>query len=252
MAVTGTMIVTSVIFFEVARTRWRWPLGKAVPLLILFMCFDVPFFGASLFKFTDGGFVPVLIGALLFAIMFTWKRGWTLYRERITRSAPPLDRFILDGAASGVLRTPGVGIFVSGGIDGTPPVLSAFVGRIRALPECVVILTMTTSRSPHAMEIKLESLTAGLYRMSICTGFMDRPNVRAALAVAIERYTLPIDLAGVTYYLGHHTFLATSSGRMGRRSEWLFALLARNARPATEHFGIPSHQVVELGSLIDL
>ncbi|HEX4403786.1 MAG TPA: KUP/HAK/KT family potassium transporter [Polyangia bacterium] len=253
LAVTGTMVITSLIFFEVTRRAWRWPLWKSVPLVALFLSFDVPFFGATLSKLTEGGFIPVLIGLALFVVMFTWKRGWTLYRARLASNAERLDRlFVDDGAGRDVARVAGAGIFVSGEVDGVPPVLSSFLDRIRALPEQVVVLKLATLRAPHAMEIELETLDGGLHHLSIKNGFMDRPDVPAALAQAIARHGLPIDMNDVTYYLGHHTFAATSAGKMGRASEWLFSLLARNARPATEHFGIPPDQVVEIGSLIDL
>jgi KUP system potassium uptake protein len=253
LAVTGTMVITSLIFFEVTRTAWRWPLWKSVPLVALFLSFDVPFFGATLSKFAEGGFIPVLIGLALFVVMFTWKRGWTLYRAHLSSNADRLDQlFVGDGAGKDVARVAGAGVFVSGEVDGVPPVLSSFLDRIRALPEHVVVLKIATLRAPHALETELETLDGGLHHLSIKNGFMDRPDVPAALAAAIERHGLPIDPRDVTYYLGHHTFAATSAGKMSRASEWLFALLARNARPATEHFGIPSDQVVEIGSLIDL
>jgi KUP system potassium uptake protein len=253
VAVTGTMVITSVIYFEVTRTTWRWPLWKAVPPLLLFLSFDLPFFTATLFKFGEGGFVPVLIGLVFFVVMFTWRRGWDLYREHVVSNAPPLDHFISDGAGKGVARVPGTGVFVIGDLDGVPPVLSNLATRIRVLPERVVLLGIITMRMPRsALEVRLETLDDGIYRLSIPYGFMDRPDVPGALAAAVARFKLPIDLDDVTYYLPRQTFVATSAGQMGRASEWLFALLARNARSVTDHLGIPWQRVVEIGSPIDL
>jgi KUP system potassium uptake protein len=252
VAVTGTMVITSLVFFEVTRKTWRWPLWKSVPLLVLFLSFDLPFFGATLSKIAEGGYVPVFVGTLFFAVMVTWKRGWTLYREQLATRAPALDRLFRDGSGANVARIPGTGVFVSGDVEGVPPVLSNLIERTHGVPQRVVLVSLRTLREPHAFETDLEALDDGVYRLTVQTGFMDRLNVPAALAQAAERLRLDVDLATVTYYLGHHTFMATSAGRMGRAPEWLFALLTRNARPATEHYGIPSHQVIEIGALIDL
>jgi KUP system potassium uptake protein len=252
VAVTGTMVITSLVFFEVTRRTWRWPFWRSVPLLVLFLSFDLPFFGATLSKVAEGGYVPVLVGLAFFAVMMTWKRGWTLYREELATRAQTLDRFFRDGGGKNVTRIPGTGVFVSGEIEGVPPVLSNLVERTHGLPQRVILVSLRTLREPHALETTLETLDDGIYRLSVQTGFMDRPDVPAALAEAAARSKLALDLSDVTYYLGHHTFLATSAGRMGRAPEWLFALLTRNARPATEHFGIPSDQAIEIGAPIDL
>ncbi|MEP6652311.1 MAG: KUP/HAK/KT family potassium transporter [Myxococcales bacterium] len=253
LAVTGTMAITSLIYFEVTRATWRWPLWKAVPPLVLFLAFDLPFLTATLFKFAEGGFVPVLIGLGVFAVMLTWKRGWNLYRQQLAAKVPPLDRFVSEGAGKGVVRAPGTGVFVVGDLGGVPPVLSDLVTRIRVLPERVVLLSLTTNRAPHSAEAPtLEKLESGIYRLAVVRGFMDRPDVPGALADAVGRFGLPIDLGDVTYYLSRHTFVATSAGSMGRVSEWLFAFLTRNARPVTDHLAIPWQQVVEIGSPIDL
>jgi KUP system potassium uptake protein len=252
LAVTGTMAITSLIYFEVTRTTWRWPLWKAVPPLVLFLSFDLPFFTATMFKFREGGFVPVLIGAGFFGVMFTWRRGWNLYREQVADSLAPLDRFLSEGAGKGVTRVPGIGVFVTRAPQGVPPVLSDLVTRIRALPQRVVLLSVTTTRTPHGTDARLETAEAGIYRVTVSCGFMDRPDVPRALGAAVKRFNLPFDLNDVTYYLGRHTFVATSAGHMGKYSEWLFAFLTRNSRSPTDHFGIPWQQVVEIGSRIDL
>jgi KUP system potassium uptake protein len=252
LAVTGTMAITSLIYFEVTRTTWRWPLWKALPLLILFLSFDLPFFTATLFKFPDGGFVPVLIGLGFFTVMFTWKRGWNLYREQLASSLAPLDRFVSEGAGKGATRVPGTGVFVTREVDGVPPVLSELVTRIGVLPQRVVVLSMATTRDPRGSDARLETADGGIYRLIVSNGFMERPDVPGALRAAVARFELPIDPDDVTYYLGRHTFVATSAGRMGRSSEWLFALLTRNSRSPTDHFRIPWQQVVEIGSRIDL
>ena len=254
IAVTGTMAITSIVFFEVTRTTWKWPLTRGVPLLVLFLSFDLPFFVANLFKFVDGGYVPVLIGLGFFVVMMNWKRGRRIYLDLVARAAPPWDVFLRELDAKLGARIPGAAVFLAGPMSGVPAVLLHHVERIRALPETVLLLTVETTHVPYEQDdaMRLEPLGNGFSRLTVRRGFMDSPNVPRALKLAISRFGLPIDLARVTYYLGRETFLATSAGKMGSVSETLFAFLARNARPATTHFCIPPEQVVEIGSQIDL
>jgi KUP system potassium uptake protein len=257
IAVTGTMVITSIVFFEVTRTTWRWPLWKALPLLLLFLSFDVPFFAANLLKLPDGGFVPLLIGAVAFAIMATWKRGRRIYRERLARDSKPVEQLLAGRDHAGehhTARCPGAGIFLSSNPEGFPPVVLNLVQRVRILPEIVVLLTMDVLHVPHAAdsEIDVRDLGSGIYRVLVKQGFMDPSDVPRALQRAVTRFALPVDLATATYYIGRDSFLATSAGQMGRVSEWFFALLTRNARSSTDHFHIPPQQVVEIGSRIDL
>jgi KUP system potassium uptake protein len=254
IAVTGTMVITSLIYFEVTRCTWRWPLWRSIPLLVLFLSFDVPFFVANLFKFIDGGYVPVLVAAALTVVMITWNRGRRIYAARVATMAPACNVFVADLPTTVAARTPGCAIFLTGRVTGVPLSLVHYVGRIRALPETVVLLTIDVVHQPHASDdaVTFETLGAGLVRLTIERGFMDVPNVTPLLERAIARFSIPVDLAGVTYCLGRETFLATSAGSMGTLSETLFAFLVRNARPATAHFRIPPEQVIEIGLQIDL
>ena len=254
IAVTGTMALTSIVYFEVTRTTWNWALWKSLPLVVLFLSFDVPFLVANLFKFTEGGYVPVLVGAFVFVLMVIWKTGRRIYREHVAAICPPIEQFLAKLPGKLAARIPGSAVFLSGPGVGTPLVLVHHVQRIRALPECVVLLSMQVTHTPRedAGGIRSESLGQGFYRVVVPLGFMDIPDVPRALSLAVERFALPLALSDTTYYVGRETFLATSAGRMGRLSERLFAFLARNADSAPAHFGIPPEQVVEIGSQIDL
>ena len=254
IAVTGTMVITSLIFFEVTRCTWRWPLWKSVPLLVLFLSFDVPFFAANLFKFVDGGYVPVLVAAVLTVVMITWNRGRRIYGERAATIAPPPDVFLAELPGKLASRVPGCGIFLTGQLTGVPLSLVHYVGRIHVLPENVLLLTIDVVHTPHAPAdaMRLEPLGEGIVRLTIERGFMDAPHVAPLLEVAIARFGLHVDPRTVTYCLGRETFLATSAGSMGKFSETLFAFLVRNARSATSHFQIPPEQVIEIGLQIDL
>ncbi len=147
IAVTGTMAITSIVYFEVTRTTWKWPMWKAVPLLVLFLSFDLPFFGANLFKFVDGGYVPILIGLGFFTVMMNWKRGRRIYLELIASTAPPWDVFLREVDAKIGVRLSGAAVFLAGRMDGVPAVLQHHVERIRALPATVIILTVEVTHS---------------------------------------------------------------------------------------------------------
>jgi KUP system potassium uptake protein len=254
IAVTGTMVITSLIYFEVTRSTWRWPAWKSVPLVALFLSFDVPFFVANLFKFLDGGYVPVLVAAALTIVMITWNRGRRIYAARAAAVAPTCGAFLADLPTTLAARIPGCGIFLTGSVTGVPLSLVHYVARIRSLPESVVLLTIQIVHQPHASQdaMTFEPLGAGIGRLTIERGFMDASHVTPLLERAMARFHIPLDLEHVTYCLGRETFLATRAGSMGPVTESLFAFLVRNARSATTHFRLPPEQVIEIGLQIDL
>jgi KUP system potassium uptake protein len=255
IAVTGTMVLTSIIFYEVARTTWRWPIWKAIPLLMLFLAVDLTFFVANLFKVVDGGFLPLAVGVVLFIGMATWKRGRRILRDQIEDESPPLADFLATCRRSPVARTPGAGVFVTGHPDGVPPVLRALVERVRVLPETVVLLTMEVRHVPRVSPGdggRYDRLADGFHRLVLERGYLDQPDVPAALSRACRTWSIPIDPEQATFYLGRATFIASSAGRMGHLSESLFAFMARNSRTISDAFCIPPARVVEIDSRVDL
>jgi KUP system potassium uptake protein len=255
VAVTGTMVLTSLIFFEVARRTWRWPLWKALPVLLLFLAVDLTFFSANLLKIVDGGLLPIAVGAVLFVAMATWKRGRRIYRDQVEASSPPLAEFLAGCRCSGMARPAGTGVFVTGHPEGVPPVLRALVERVRALPETVVLLTMRVlhvPRSAPGQTARYDRLDDGFHRLVIERGYLEEPDVPAVLAQACRTWSIPIDPAHTTFYIGRATFIASAAGRMGRWSESVFAFMARNSRSVTDTFGIPPAQVVEIDARVDL
>jgi KUP system potassium uptake protein len=152
-------------------------------------------------------------------------------------------------------RVPGAAVFMASNPRGVPPVMAHHAKRIRTLHETVVLLTVVVEHEPavdHAQRLTVQPLGQGVYRLVARVGFMQTPDVPELLADAVEEHGLPLQLEEVTYYLGRETFTAGNGGRMRKLSESLFGFLSRNARPATRYFGIPSEQVVEIGTQIDL
>lgn len=255
LAVTGTMTITSIVYFVVVRSAWRWPLWKAVPLVALFLAFDVPFLVANLLKFLDRGYVPVLIAAVVLCTMLTWRRGRLLLAEYIVRRSPPMDEFLVGLSERLVARIPGTGVFMASNSGRVPPILFHHAQRLRVLHDTVILFTVVSEHVPVVAEedrLEVVPLGQGIHRVIARCGFMEVPAVPELLAEAASGHALPAELGSITYYLGRETFVASGGGKMGRWSEAFFAFLARNAQPATAYFGIPHEQVVELGTQIDL
>jgi KUP system potassium uptake protein len=264
IAVTGTMGITSVAFYKVARTRWHWSVYAAAPLVLMFLIIDLAFLSSNTVKFFDGGFVPIALGLGIFFMMRTWKRGRAFLGRYFAEAARPLDDFLaalhdevckkLDGTPVGIVRVPGVAVFLTGNPNGTPPLLLHHVNHVKSLHEIVILVTVTTARVPRVLtdRFDVERLSEGFVRLRIHTGFMETPDVPRALELAIDKYDLPVALDQVTYFLGRETLLATSKGAMGPREEAVFAFMTKNSQNATRYFGIPPERVVEIGMQIDL
>jgi KUP system potassium uptake protein len=255
IAVTGTMLLTSVIYYVVMRRTWSWPKPAALAILVLFLAFDLPFFLANTVKILDGGWVPVLIGIGFIAAMLIWSKGRTLIVEEYSRRFAALDVAlpqILKGVAA---RVPGVGVFMSSSVDHVPPILVHVVERERVLHEHVFLLTVLTEpvpEVPEAEHLEISTLQSGFHRIIVRYGFMQEPNVPAVVAEAASRIGLSVDLSDSTYYLGRETVLGADTNAMKHFAESLFGYLQRNAVTADRNFKIPPRNAIEIGIQIDL
>jgi KUP system potassium uptake protein len=255
IAVTGTMGITSVVYFVVVRNKWGWSLGKALPLLILFLAFDLPFFGANLLKFFEGGFVPIIVAAFIFFVMLVWKRGKTVLSRLMSEKQPALDAYIKTLEEQEIARPQGTAVFLSAHAKGVPGILTHHVERDKALHANVVLLTVIQeheSRVDVAKSVTVESLGGGFHRVLVRTGFMQQADVPARLLDAAKLSGGELSCADVTYYLGHESFLASPKGELGAVTEGIFAFLSRNASSATAYFNLPPDRVVEVGMQVDL
>ncbi|MET0384671.1 MAG: KUP/HAK/KT family potassium transporter, partial [Polyangiales bacterium] len=255
IAVTGTMTITSIVYYVVLRQCFGWTRLRAVPLLVMFLCFDLPFFGANVVKIVDGGWVPVMIGIACVAAMLTWSKGRTLLIEQYSQRFPSYEEALPLLERDLHTRVPGAAVFMASSTTHLPPSMVHFVRRVRVLPETVVLLTVVTESAPSvppSRRYRVEALGSGMYRLIVHYGFMDSPAIPGVVARAAREQGLPLEPKELTYYLGRDSFLATSAGGMGRLAESVFAYLSRNAITADRHFGIPAQQVVEIGLQTDL
>jgi KUP system potassium uptake protein len=252
IAVTLTMIITVLLLYVVMTERWRWSKPAALSVVAVFLLIDSAFFGANALKIVDGGWVTLAVAALLFTLMTTWKTGRRLVAERLTARAIPLEHFIEMVVAA--QPVPGTAVFMTAQPVGTPPALAHNLRHNKVLHEHVVVLTVSTAQQPHVADderISIEALGHDLYNVRVQYGFMEDPDVPAALRQAYER-GVPLDPDDLTYFLGRETIIVTRRKGMAIWREKLFVVMARNAVRATAFFRLPPERVVELGVQVEM
>jgi KUP system potassium uptake protein len=251
IAVTGTMAITSVLFYIVARHTWGWSRWKAGGLLALFMSFDLPFLVANLFKFFDGGYVPMLIGATLIAGMLIWSHGRTSLLEKyasrfstLDKARPAIDRWL-------ATRVPGTAVFLSPSAGHVPPILVHHVERSRSLHEAVILLTVERPPVPVVADgsrWRLSPLGDGFHRLVVAFGYMEEPLLLPVLRQVTQASGISLDSADTTYYVGHETIVVHDGSAINRAPEAIFSYLNRNAVHEERRYGMPLDQVVEIGA----
>ena len=250
IAVTGTMAMTTILFYVVARSRWRWSALRAGALAAAFLALESLFLGANALKILHGGWVPLVIGAGVFFVMTTWRRGTSLLTRVLTRRSLPLTKFFAEVEQRQPPRVEGTAVFLTAHTGGTPEVLVHHLRHNKVLHERVIFLSVTADDVPEVADadrLEVERLPLGFHRVVARYGFMETPDV-AAVATRCCREALSLPSPDdITYYLGRPTLIPTARGSMMKWRKLLFVFLARNARPATQFFGIPPDHVVELG-----
>ncbi len=254
IAVTLTMLITSLLACIVEHRVWRWSWLAAGSLTSLFLFVDLAFLSANVVKIGQGGWFPLLVGAFVFTLMATWRRGREILRERLSQSMLPIAAFVADAARRPMTRVPGTAVFLNSDPEGTPIALLHNLKHNRVLHETNVFLTVETDEIPHVAQedrLKVEKLAPGFWRARVLYGFMEDPDVPAALAGAKEQ-GLELDPRMATYFLSRNSLLATKHPGMAIWRENLFIFMARNASRATQFFRLPPNRVVEMGMQVEL
>jgi len=254
VAVTATMVITTILLGVVEREKWGWSLAPVVALTGFFLVIDLAFFGANVVKIPAGGWFPLVVGAGIFLLMTTWKKGRRILAARLLSLAVPIEDFLRDIAGKPPVRVPGTAVFMNGTGTGTPPALEHNLEHNKVLHERVVLLTVKTRQVPHVEpeeRAKLEPLGQEFYRLVINYGFMEDPEVPGVLA-GMETPGFVFDPSDTTYFLGRETVIASRHPGMMLWREKLFALMSRNASSATAYFCLPPDRVVEMGSQIEI
>lgn len=254
IAVTGTMIITSLLYFLVLIYDRKWSPVKVIPLVVIFLAFDIAFFTGNFFKIADGGWFPLFVATMIAVAMTTWKKGRSELYRNIIGARFPLDAFLAELPKSNLHRVPGTAVFMTLSPVGTPPTLLHHVKHNHVLHEKVVLLSIINTDTPlvpAGERIKLLDLGQGFYRVEAFFGFMQKPNVPQIMKI-VAQYGLVTDPMTTTFYLGRETLLIGGKSKMMRWRKSFFAFMSRNAGNPTSYFGIPANRVVELGSQLEL
>jgi KUP system potassium uptake protein len=253
VAVTGTMAITTILFAYVARERFSWSPMFTFAFVAFFLTIDVAFFTANLLKIPHGGWVPIVIAVGVFTLMTTWKRGRAHLRAILAERSLPVADLIESLERSKIVRVPGTAVFMTSEAEGTPVVLLHHLKHNKVLHTQVILLSIIVRAEPEvpaSERVQIEDLTSGIYRVKAFYGFMQQPNVEEIRARCAE--------AGVktrrmetTYYLGREQLIPIGNSGLASWRKRLFAVMSRNARSATQYFGIPPNRVVELGAQIE-
>lgn len=254
IAVTLTMVITTILFYFVARECWRWPLILALPLCLFFLLIDGAFFLANIVKIPHGGWFPLLVALIIFTLLTTWKRGRVLLSQRLDEQVMPLDVFLRGLLEKPPLRVPGTAIFMFRDPKGTPFSFAQNLKMNKVLHERVIFLAVRTEHVPRVRlseRITVTNLGHDFYQVVLHYGYMETPNVAGALRnLRLEGERLITE--EVIYFLGHETLFATARPGMALWRERLFALMSRNAVSASVYYHLPPSQVIELGARVEL
>jgi KUP system potassium uptake protein len=254
IAVTGTMVITTLLAYFVTRKRWGWsqPLALlvATPLLII----DLTFFSSNLLKLTDGGWFPLMVGLIFYTFMSTWRRGRYLLAQRMRELSQPIDVFIAHVKKEKPQTVPGIALFMTSDPEGAPPALVHNLRHNRILHKDIVLVTIQTKDVPNISpdeRVRVDHLTDNLYRIVAFYGFMEAPTIQEILnGAASKGYDFAIN--EITFFLGRETILPSARPGMPIWRESIFAFMSRNAERATAFFKIPPDQVIEVGLQIEI
>ncbi len=253
IAVTGAMFIDTLLLAAVLFSLWKWPLWKGLPLVIVFLIVDVAYFGANLIKVPSGGWVPLLIGGIIFTLLTTWSRGRELMRASMTDGSLPIEIFA-KSAQNSATRVSGTSVFMASTNSGVPSALLHNIKHNKVLHERVLILTVHVRGMPYVDEserYECKNLGNGFYRVTIYCGFLEETDVPKLLST-LTLCDGAFDMMQTSFFLSRQTLLPSSKPGMAIWREQLFAWMLRNAASAMAFFRLPTNRVVELGSQVEI
>ena len=254
IAVTGTMVVTSMMAIFVIWKYWKWPLWAALAMLLPLLAIDVIFLGANSLKVFDGGYVPLALGALVILVMWTWRRGSQILFDKTRKSEVPLVDLVKSIAKRPPHSVPGTAVFFTSDPESTPTALLHSLKHYKVLHENNVVLTIRTSDSPSVASqdrVKIEKLNDLFSRIIISYGYMETPDVPMALGLA-SKLGWKFNIMTTSFFLSRRNVRASKNSGMPIWQDKLFISLARNADDASHYFRLPTDRVVEVGSQISV
>ncbi len=250
VAVTTTMLIATVLFYFVAREKWKWSRLRAGSLIGVFLVVDLSFFGANLVKIAHGAWFPLAIGGVIYILMTTWRKGRALLAAKLYSPKQSIEEFIDVLAKNPPLRVPGKAVYLAGRPDLTPPALLHNLKHNKVLHSQVAVLSVITENVPvvpRDEKIRVRELGSGFYCVIAKHGFMEEPNVPYFLALAREK-GLDFDISEVSFVLGRERLLPERHRLMAFWQESIFAFVSHNTVGPTAYFHLPPDQVLEIGS----
>jgi KUP system potassium uptake protein len=254
IAVTGTMLIDTILALIVARMMWKWNKWVVVLVGAVFLAIDAAFFAANAIKIPHGGWFPLVLGAGLYLLMSTWRKGRSLVVAQMRKESLALKPFIASIAAHPPLRVPGTAVFMTANQEGVPHAMLHNLKHNKVLHDRNVLLTVETVETPIAEpgeRMKVEPLGHDFYAMYLRYGFAEEPNVPKTLA-GCESCGLPFDMMDTTFFLSRETLIPSQEEGMPLWRDKLFAFMARNAQSATTFFQIPGNRLIELGTQVEI
>jgi KUP system potassium uptake protein len=254
VALSAIFATNTLLAFTVFRTIWHKPLWMVIPGAVFFLTVELTFFAANLGKLFSGGWIPLAVGAVFFAILTTWRRGRTILSYKVRDNRLTLRRFLNRMIDDQPMRVPGTAVFMSANEGMVPTALLNNLEHNHVLHEQVIVLTTVTERVPHVppqRQVAIERLRLGFVSVRVHYGYQDEPDVPAALHAAKEQ-GLEIDLSRTSYYVNHVTLIPTGETEMAGWRTRLFTLLYQNSTPAARWFRIPPDRVFEVGVYVPI
>ncbi len=254
VAVATTMVITTIYLGYAARRLWKWSVGASLTLAMGFLIFDIAFFAANIVKIDDGGWFPLLIAAMIFTIMTTWRTGREILADHLRKNYRPLTQFVQFLKSQKIPRVPGTAIFMVADREATPPALLHNLKHNKILHERVIVLTVLTREVPYVSvedRITVTEHDEGFVRVLACYGFMQLPDVKTILRRCNDM-GISCRMDEVTFFLGLETLIPTNHPGMALWRERLFVLMSRNAHRATAFFQIPPDRVIEVGMQLEI
>jgi KUP system potassium uptake protein len=254
VSVTATMVIDSVMLFFVAWKLWKWPLWKAVGVIIPLMLIEQAFFVANIVKVFEGGWFPIMVGGTVVLVVLTWVKGAGILAKETRKNEADLDWLIRKLESKPPHRVPGTAMFLTSDPTAAPTALLHNLKHNRVLHERNIILTIKTSdspRVPNSERMEIEKVSDGFTRVIATFGFMESPSVPKVMALC-RRKDLNIDAAATSFFLSRRSLRPTVRSQMPAWQERLFILIAGSAQDATSYFQIPTDRVVEVGTQVQV
>ncbi len=254
IAVTGNMLVTTILLFIVMSRIWKWRLWVAISVTLCFLIIDLTFVSANLIKVVDGGWASLVVALLVILIMFTWVRGSRQLFEKTRKGEVPLDLISRKMAENPPTLVPGTAVFLTGDPKSTPTALMHSLKHYKVLHQNNVILTVITAPTPlvkKSERVRIEPINDLFMRVTLTFGYMERPNIPRTLAIC-RKQGWKFDIMTTSFFLSRRSLKASARSEMPRWQDRLFIALARTASDATEYFQIPTGRVVEIGTQVNI